>query len=573
MKRVGLVTFSFGSAAPELLTQKRIDFYLWVAKAIANDDCEKILSCDSFTVPVGAVDISRDPYCAYGKLLMYSRNWIEKVDVVIVDITHSTIPGTCAMAIASAIETLCNGNQFPKQAVFVVLQSDLPPAGESFRNQLQSLVDLGRVVIISDDGAFLARKGVVHGLNDDDYRMELTVSRDDPLHLLDIKMIRRLGHFEREWDRCSRYFYDGSNCHEELAQLIRIHVGELYKNGEHPFIMYHCTVSRWLKESLLSVCIERDLRSVDVEKLLRGDEVLDPDTNVAPLLVVPLMDTGETVRNILKRWKEFKGLRKPHILTILTTKSDNENDRVRMLTVNSEHYKVPYFLEVEQTFYKRMVSCPMCELCIPYSDYKQENYAMLSTYDFLEMVDEAGLKDEDFVPRTRDSAGSVPNYPKIFHKNGAWLAEKICGLLEFTLSMKVSSAFVLVCSKETGAHVLTEYLRVTKGVSVIQVPKETVDDFREGAAALAGKDEVWTKERPSWYVQIKDINPRQPVVVMEEFSWSGNTRSALFDLVNHFGKSALCHFAIADYNPSGTADSGFASYALYGFQMYDNITG
>jgi hypothetical protein len=202
----------------------------------------------------------------------------------------------------------------------------------------------------------------------------------------------------------------------------------------------------------------------------------------------------------------------------------------------------------------------MCRVGIPESNPNEDDYAMLSTADLWQIINESGWKLEEDVPPHRKSLGYVPKFPELVEKHGAWLATKIRLVLDAT-PHGFPSAPLIVCPSEVGAIVFTDFLKAILGIDAIRIPREIIDAFRVSDESIMASIE---EKKDLWYRQLSSTSV-QRVIVMDEFNFSGVTRLGLHNLLGHFGKNVLFYFSIVDFDPDRTFLSGVSSYSFYSF--------
>ncbi len=288
------------------------------------------------------------------------------------------------------------------------------------------------------------------------------------------------------------------------------------------------------------------------------------------LLVVPLLDTGNTIVEVLGLLEGQWGLEDIRVLSVLSTKGNEP--RFGETSVSGGKI-VDYFLRVSQEHYlasDREHPCPMCRLDLPFTHEGVERSQMLTSYDFWEMVGLVGLKDEENVPDDdRPSIGKVPDFPRMLHSNGAWLTKKIGDILEDNCHTKLND-MVLVCPDQKGAQVLTQYLEVSLGANVVKVPDDAVKLIKH-AVELEGLINGWEEKRPEWYLALKTA-PARKYVIMDEFTVTGGTRMALERLVWHLGKDVVAHFSFVDFMPENGSQFDVPYLALYEWSRHRDYT-
>ena len=496
-------------------------------------------------------------------------------EVFVIEVTnprHKIVRAVALFHLAQGIASALAGNSQQQQATkprFVVLLPALPPETDDFVRLLDSHLRDGSVTIVSEDGEILPATRPMQCYSAEQFRLKLIAARGSPLDLLKNKMIRRLGHFRhrRGRDSCCRYFYDGRLCEPEVSQLVGDFIDANCDPGAFPLVLYHSPMSPWLEKAVLSICVARNMSSINLNgKTQEEIQAISLPQGHNPFLIVDLIDTGHTVAELFRSLRKGSSQLNPHIVSVLANNPLDRQSCIRELDVDGATYQASYFMEAEQQVFPSD-NCPMCKLGVPESNWRHErDYCSISSYDFWEMAREAGVKDEEDVPKHRRLANAmnpVINYPEIVKRHGAWLASKIRDRLEAE-GMPLDS--IVVCPDEKGSRVFTDYLRLVLGVAVIRIPREVIDDF---VMPLDGprKFEQWKNAAPQWYRSLNS-STRDEVIVMDEFNASGNTLLGVRNLLLQFGKGVLCYFTLNDLNPCSSTERHLRLFSLYEWQAY-----
>ncbi len=569
MKKFGFLAFRLSHPASERISDEFINFYRWLAEALSGEECKLINDQDKTSIPLSYTMIKKRPSDITHLFSDNIKRWEESPDIVIIDLSNPPdriVRGGQLAILASSIVGYNTANQ---DTVFIILLPEYLPEGDIPRDILSTLIEKGAVLIIDDSGN-VTGKYPGTGLQFDKYIDWLRKVRKDPREALSIKMIRRLGHFKRyrndEHYECVRYFFDGTLCEGELVGLVQDYVADLCRDKNDPFILYHAPISPWLERPLLA--LQADFTVMDVETYIRKQPTNFAD-DMIPMLVVPMVDSGDTLRRRLEELSQTKYPLEPNVLSIMSTKATDEERGLRTLQVGNKRIQIQYLLQVEQVRYP-IGDCPLCKHDVPELNLSDEDdIVMLSPWDNWDMVFERGIgfKDEDDVPSYRKRLPTAPRYPELVRKNGAWLATKVRALFDF-VPKGFPSDPVIVCPREEGSIVFTDCLNLAFEVTIIRVPKEYInlskdfskEDFFNKLQEKLGKD------HPNWYVMLDSLSTEQ-VVVMDEFCVSGGTWKGLMKLLQHFGHNLSCAIAITNFNPSLTID-GLPIYSLYEIQSY-----
>lgn len=573
MKRIGLIPFHFGEAASEPLTKKYLDFYLWLTKCVTTENCEIITKnpkIAELTLAVSWQEYTQKPGITYSKILNRVRGWRGGVNVIIVDLAQTPdnfIPGQIEANMGQTINYICSTPKEHTPELFIVLLSQLPPEGEFVRHELQPAIDNGKVIIIDDFGETLFNNSFDIGFDSNQYCVQLASAREHPLALFKIKLIRRLGHFKKERRRqqgqCIRYFYDGSECERELVHLIAEHVNKEYPD-KSPLLLYYREVSEWLRQPVIALAAQINSDFAHVEEFLEDPLRYCGNESPSPLIVFPLMDTGKTIELILRKWHEYDKIPKPNILSILSSKGHEIELGKRDIFIDKQKYVVKYLWKVDRKM-RESSECEMCKLNIPKSNKAHEDYAMLTTYDMWALADEAGWIPEKDVPAKRSGLEIVPDFHKMIHKNGAWLAHKIRNRIEFSVRNFPAQPILILCPDEEGANAISVHLNVIQGFTIVRIPKSVINICIKETVDETMLDSKWGND--PWSVQLNSVSKTQHAIILEEFCVSGSTKIALINLAKLYGIEVLCHFALFNFNPKEQGDSSIPTYALYELQI------
>jgi hypothetical protein len=276
------------------------------------------------------------------------------------------------------------------------------------------------------------------------------------------------------------------------------------------------------------------------------------------------MDTGKTIELILRKWHRYDKLPLPKILSILSSRGNKTQMGKRELNVDGKIYVVKYLWKVDRKM-SLSEQCQMCKLDIPESNKAHDNYAMLTTYDMWEMADEAAWIPEKNVPAQRSGLEIVPDFHRMIHKNGAWLAHKIRNRIEYSIKDFPAKPILIICPDEKGANALADHLNVIQGFTVVRIPKKVIDVCIKERVEETLLKSRWDND--PWSVQLNSVSKNQLAIILEEFCVSGSTKNALSRLSQFYGVDVLCHFALCNFNPA-ERELPPPTYALYEFQIH-----
>jgi len=574
METFGVIPFRFGAAAPEPISDKDLDFYYQVLSALYSEKIQFLNSNEVYSLAINLGDLYKNESITYQKIISRVQGWRSKPDILAVDIIppmETLIPGRAELHIATALQFL--GEQ-QNSLHFVVFVEEILAEKDAFNLLLASLVEQGRLILVDSNGVTAGRIEKDHRLPADYPALRHQICQD-PLGLLELKMMRRRGHFTRPREEggkhCFRFFYDGSECIREISHLIEASVKN--RGGDKkPFLVYDCTESKWLEDAIITVAGRLQIVLINVGVLFDRPNLIPDEQRENGILFLPLVDTGATLEKILLKWREKISDSLPKIITVLTTRASDERKRIRRGHCADCTYELEYFLKVERGL-EKTENCVLCELNVPNTSYDTESFELITSYDFWSMADEVGWKDEDYVPDTRDPLVTCPDFPKMVKENGAWLASKIkYQLLSIIGKEFPANPVLLICPDEDGARILSAYIQVLhEGLTVVRVPEDDFKVCRDPSSNLNEVLKKWELARPHWYVQITEASSVAGIAIVEEFCVSGGTRKAFLRLLAALDRKALAHLAIVDFNPPASKESGIPCFSLYAFDAISKI--
>lgn len=578
MKNIGIVPIKIGSGRIDQLLPVRIAFYSWFASIFLpiNGKYEVVNSRKLHTVPINLTDEDAKEFTAYSKVKARLEEWSNKADICIIDVETpfgEILPGKIDYQIMQAIDAFLNFQSKEKPKLLILICQHLPPDDEALRKSiLNKHITDGRMAIIDETGDYITSFKTGPSFDKKQFNLRLINARDRYEDLLERKMIRRLGHFHRVSDYhdpyCVRYFYDGKDCENEISELIVQYITEQFKNDDAPLILYHCEISDWLikpicvaARSINSDCFHIDdyLKNYNNHKSLK-DKV--------PLIIVPLVDTTETLRQLVIKWEQICAT-EPMLLSILCTEGDLDRNGSRVIEIDGGKHILHYFMKVERTKY--IDNCPLCKLRIPKSSLDHEDYLMITSYDMWDIADKAGWIPEpkQEIPGHRGKGLKwVPKFVELIHQNGSWVARKVVDRISFETGIDPSTKLItIVCKDETPVNALANYLEVIQGVTVISIPKKVMKEVSAKKADIQNIVKKHRKKEELWCMQLESLSPRQPMIIIEEYSVTGGTKLCLADIIMEYGYKPICHFTLMDFHMNLENIRKIPSYSLYELQL------
>jgi len=581
MRNLHIMRYVFGSSSSEPISDELHDLYLWIAQSLTGDECELSDDNSAMSLPSVAQLGGSGMNEINNQILDYMRDqWEKPTDVAVVDIARATPSETIrpewnigvAAAVAARVAQAGVHNESP---LYIVLCRARPTAGDVVWSQLSTALNSGMALILDDAGLIRGQDRFVSMIDRDEYKILLKKARKTAIDILELKLIRRLGHF-RVANRllgsyCTKHYFDGSECKDELAQLIRTFISEQYKTNEKPFVIFCDPESDWLRDVVVSL---QDLPAagsiISLDNFLsnvRGG-LIRINVDVQPLLILSVVGTARTLNAILSEW-EKEQLPDPKILTVISTHGDNAQMGNWDVTLADKEHRLFYFLRRARMRYQD--ECPMCRLEIPHQTTgRADAYLSLTSYDFWEMADIAECYPEKKadIPSHRSSPMKAqPPIRQMVHENGPWLARKAIDLIENYLGEGCLKGVPIVHLDEMGAKPLPLYIREISGATLVSVPNWVRNELSDDGADIAKVLERLRYDHPHCYEQLDSVNPNNPVALLEEFTFSGGTRKALTRLMEKLEREVLFHLCVVSFESLKPGSANMKSFSLYNFTL------
>lgn len=484
-------------------------------------------------------------------------------DCLIVDLANPPREDLPHFNILRSISDALNEVWWPEARglVIVLLPKPLSPNDGALR-VLQAHLSANDLVLIDPQGRVYGNLPSGQP-RIDRYEEALLLVREDPIALIRRKMIRRIGYFRRPSQnaRATKYFYDCTHCTENILEAL---IGRIEFDA-YSQIFVHAPVSDWMETLADSISVEYGLERIALEDLISDPSKL----LLQPLVLLPLVDTGETVHMLASAIRERSPEADPRFVSILATGGEmtalNQEGptgvtpqmQKRLLTKGGESELVEYLLGVDQEYYS--------ETYLPMSlDDHQGSVSdlgadpiNLTSYAFWTMMEESGWRHEKNFSSIRTSLGEVPNIPEVLRRNGPLIAHKLHRLLsEGRPGLPVDPLFV--CPEEDGAGEVAESIISMFGYSVVQIAR---DDFErqidQSHAAEAFRDCHW------WSQLVSAAGSRARVILMDEFRMGGTTLGNLMRVCRLAGLTVERCVVFADFGRSQDYVGGLPVEALY----------
>ncbi|MFH1011966.1 MAG: hypothetical protein V1784_12120, partial [bacterium] len=481
MKSVQFMQYTFGAHSSEPVSDALQEIYLSIARFLTGEECTVMENGQTMTVP-SVADIDGDGFDAIIRQIRehVGNNWTKPIDVAVFDIARSTPSHTIrsewevgiAIAIAGFIKEALSQGENP---LWIIRRRARPTENDPVWSPLQGYFESGNALVLDDAGLIRGQEKFSRMIDREEYKTLVRHARKSAIDLLQLKLIRRWGHIRvecREQEAyCARHFFDGSECKEELRQLIRGYIREQYKGDEKPVILYTDERCEWLRDVVLVLEDHSLISSMSVDDFLKRKEIRPAKIKACPLFIMPVIDTARTLGTILRAWNK-ENLPEPKILSVVSTRGDQDENGCWHPKFDGKEYEVSYLLRREREMY--ITDCPMCQLEIPHQPSGlSDQYLSLTSCDFWDMVGSRSCPPEEKAdtPAYRSKpVRAVPPIRQIVSENGPWLAKKAVNLLEAHWGKKCLNGVPILHLLEEGAKPLPFYIRELVGATLIPLP-------------------------------------------------------------------------------------------------------
>lgn len=530
---MGAICVGFASNTQESITSNIIDFYKKVVKDVYRVTENIFLDKRQYLfIPVNNAEMDSKPNKISVEIEnYYLRNTVP--DLILIDMSkpYNVVRGQI-FNLVTAIDFLVKKN---KNIKILLLVQETFSEQDFILKGLKKYLDNNVLIIIDNEGICLPNSTKLTGYIE---LRDLIITK--PIELLKYKLIRRLGHFKSHHGKtkiCNRYFYDGSKCTSEFIILLKEKIYSFFKTEDikNTLIVYHASLSPWLEDVVTGLKLHLNIPTIPFSEL--KNKKLKRNSKI--FIIVDLIDTGKTVEKIYLEILKKISENNIHIISVLSTIAKQPNEDICVKKNKGTSIKAYSLLNVDLKPHKN--SCPMCEMKIPVSNFKDEGNGYLTTYDMWDIIDDVGMIEELNVPKNRKSKIKkwVPNGSRIIDEYGAWIVFKLKKLLEE--NDIDTSDLTIICPKETVPEKFAIYLKYGLNINtIIQIPKEEVLESN------LENIEMWSDEE--WFKKMINLT-NDEIIVLDEFQASGGTFTSITELLKKFKKNIKCYVPIIDFNP------------------------
>lgn len=439
---------------------------------------------------------------------------------------------------ATAISESTAGGEGP----LLVLVDAYPPEHDALANVVALRGD--SVLLVSTDGR-TSRADAAGRIN---VAVAAAMQRlvEAPIDRLQRKVLRVPGWFDRTYggERVfGRNWYDGEFCQTEIVEILLSEIDP----ERIDVVVITPDFSRWLHGPAAAVTVQLELPPVCrvgefAQRFTDLRESIGRTLRVA--LLTPLVDSGASLTQAHAELMETGLVERIESLAILSTKGRVKPSGVRRIEASGIEYR--YLVTVRRDTVSAVDDdCLPITLGVPVTTY-EPGRRELSVYEFWDLVELCGTRDEDNVPPYRASVGTVPDIEGIIGRYGAWVASRLMNLAKGEARTEADQ-LLFVCPQEPNSESIADYLQDLYDVSIVRVPR---------SKWLTGTD--WTDEKlheeldacadEGWIQQLKQASWAD-CVLLDEFTSSGETLSQLNRVVTALGLKPLFWLVIVDMRP------------------------
>ncbi|PZR30045.1 MAG: hypothetical protein DI535_00665 [Citrobacter freundii] len=457
-----------------------------------------------------------------------------------------------------------------EKKVVIVLPTSLPSKNEfTFVENIKEECDRNQVILLDKYGS-----AINEGIDLEDifvaHKQEL---KEDPLKLLEAKLIGRVGHFQRtvvEETKTSRschlYFYDGSKCIEEVAELIKQKA-----NGHYNHIIYHCPESPWMESAILNLKLDQEL-NIEVYNILSEEDKKRLETiakSSSVLFVLDLIHTGKTITEQLKKEQHLLSSLK---LTFVSVLYSGQIDDQHSKSATIQGIDFEFFLGVRQLTFQQG-ACEMCQkFKIPiHQSTVGEPHMKLQSYFYWKLTDTYGylVDAEKDTPSYRRPFPLTPNFAELLKNCGPYIASKIINYFDVSPHLSSAQSYTFICPEEEAANLIGRSLEYLADISVIAIPGTIIKSISE---KKFNKEEIVSKyQSEEWLkalLHFQNNSPNKSVVILDEFAQTGTKLKDLASLANEFSLMVAAYFPFVLYNENLSLPISDKIHSLYSFNLF-----
>jgi hypothetical protein len=557
--KVGIVALRIGDSVDVALAERYRQFYEHTATLVVGSSTCRLIEDGPLRTTAVPQNSVRNNQAIYEYTVGAATKVASTADYLIIDLASPVSENFPVTAIIQGIVVALSEIWWkPDQPKLAILLVNQPLSGSDFAYKIiQPHLDRREIAVVD-------RRGVLHGripnltFDAKKYESAFLEIQDNPLILMQRRLIRRIGHFRRpprDGVGSNKFYFDGTQCTNEIAHLL----GRLDGWSSSTQLFVYAPISPWLAEAAVAFGVKRGISSYDLKHwMVRSKAAPEIPVSANPNVLVPMVDTGRTLKRIDSCLKRQRPDCQPTYVSVLSTSGDLETGGRRSIESKPTQIDVQYLLRVKQVSFGKGAE-PLCCRDHIGSD-RDDELRRLTSYEFWEMVEEVGLKNEQDVPTTRPSLGYVPRFPEILQNNGPLLAAKMKRLLS---PLPIDA--ILICADEVGAIELTRCIRSITTCTMVRLPRSTIDKIPLKGEPSNLKAMLERKfAQTEWYKRLMSANgqvsPR--AILIDEFRSGGHTLTRLSRLCASLGVPVDRSVVLADFG-IGVLPDGSEVDSLY----------
>jgi adenine/guanine phosphoribosyltransferase-like PRPP-binding protein len=519
-----VLKLEIGNTETKRINEKEVTFYKWLGAKVIPTEPENILYKENWSIPITNSEIESGGTGIYPLIeenFRYINSFAEN-DILIIDVDVLETANLRARVLSNIFTSLAaqpKMQDIENELICIFILEDLPPKKDTVWDGIKLLdhrTDI-KVYIFDEIGQSTVEIGVDKNI----YRKKRILSKHDPTVTIDQKMIKQLGHFQKDKANrkvCLRHFYDGTYCIKTISDYLWLELHE--EISENSIILCHSIRSPWLEASVLSS--DLDCKIVNLRndpEFNNGDEIF---------IILDFIDTGGTILKYI----ESKKINPSKIIAILATNNSNEKNNERKFYDSSgKPIVVKYIIEAD---YNEIGNkpCQLCEIGIPHDSLPTLNFTgKLRSIDFWQMVTDTGLAFEKDPPNYRAPISKGVDTKKIFRENGGFISLRIQQICD-TLQLSNDSSIIYPEGEESSDE-LAINLGMFLLLDAVSVPRKVINEFINGEYSLSLDD-----KKSDWYRKLSRSSIDKCIII-DDISITGGTLLGLYNLLQHMEKNVL----------------------------------
>ena len=372
------------------------------------------------------------------------------------------------------------------------------------------------------------------------------------------KCVRRLGHFgtrslRDSKPKCRQYSYLMHDCGSELTQCFSDWWNTTKCDAKG--IIFDLKNNDLLREVVIAHASSLEIRAERVVDVLSNNKLAELFKTIGTcVIVLDAIDSGET----LERY--YADLRSLDIQIANNVFAGVNKHGEKMTTLNLNLSGVLTRPRLETNSF-----CTQCTLRLPFMSDAGEEFVKIRSYDMHDMIKTSGWAQEPHkeVPDNIGHAYEVlPDFAKILHEHGAWLAFKLYNAL---LESGLPEAWFVIHPEEGDSSAFSQHLFdcVGEQLTIVRIPRQAIKKAQSDGMVSWGEI-MDDNNNKYWVEQLREMRDAS-ALILDIFNGSGSTCSSLIKLVRLCGLQPLSYACVVDFNPNkdSKAIEGISKLSLY----------